>query len=66
MNNLDKVYNCILRILSPRCKHCQDSNEQCSTCSNLPSANLQLVNLVTGHITKRSINNVKLVKLENI
>ena len=66
IGDLNKFYYCILRVISPRCWHCENTNEQCQKCILLPSANVQLVNLLTGHKTKRSVNNIKHVKLEDI
>ena len=66
IGNVDKIYFCVLRVLSPRCFNCENSQDQCPKCVLMPTTNVALINLLTGHKTKRSVNNIKHVWLQEI
>ena len=65
-NASQKIYFCVLRVLTPRCVLCTHTNDQCNKCVLLPTNNVELVNLSTGHKTQRSINYITHINLNEI
>ena len=66
IGNVNKTYFCVLRVISPRCFNCENSQDQCSKCILLPTNNVSLINLLSGNKTRRSVNDIKHVKLHEI
>ena len=65
-NEKDKTYFCVTRIVSPRCHECLSTVDRCQYCVLLPVQNVSLVNLITGHKTQRSVNDIIHIKLSEI
>ena len=61
-----KTYYCVLRVENPRCRVCIDNIDLCAKCNLLPTSDVSLVHLATGNKTRRSVNQISHVQLNEI
>ena len=64
--NKNKVYFTVKRVKSPRCHYCVDTQDQCDRCILLPTNDVYLINLSTGHHTHRSANDITHIRLDQV